>query len=109
MEFQISDQLVKLIPPGSRVLSDNAYLHAALAGRGIDVVPVWSPEVRFLFSAPPAESERRLRALGIGNVALYVNSLNTNYLMSASPFHAALPRRWHVRAQVQEVLYILAP
>ncbi len=109
LEFQIGDQLPQVIPAGTRVLADSAYLHAGLAEKGIDVVPVWSPEVRFLFSVSPEEAERQLRALKIESVAVYPSSLNTNYLASASPFYAALPRRWHLRARVQDLLFILGP
>jgi Dolichyl-phosphate-mannose-protein mannosyltransferase len=108
-EFQISDQLLKYLPPGSRVLSESAYLHAALTGKGIEVVPVWSPEVRFIFSLSPEESERQLRSLRIGSVAYYPNSLNTQYLVSASPFYTALPKRWHVLAEIPGVLFIVVP
>ncbi len=108
-EFQLSDQLTKYLPPGSRVLSDSAHLHAALIDKGIEVVPVWSPEVRFIFSLPPEEAERQLRALHIENLAYYPRSLNTRYLLSASPFYAALPQRWRIRAQVPGSIYLLAP
>jgi hypothetical protein len=108
-EFQVRDQLVHLLPRGYRVLSDSAYLHAALAGTGIEVVPVWSPEVRFLFTAQPEESERRLRDLRIGSVVCYPLSLNMNELTATSPFYAALPERWRALAQIGDFLYVLAP
>ena len=106
-EFQIRDQLARSLPAGPRVLSDNAYLHAALIDKGIEVVPVWSPEVRFIFSLSPEESERQLRSLHIGSVAYYPQSLNTDYLASVSPFYASLPHRWRVLAQVPGFLSIL--
>jgi hypothetical protein len=108
-EFQVSDRLASSLPAGSRILTDSAHLHAALVGKGIDVVPVWSPEVRFIFTASPEESERKLKELGIDRVAFYPRSLNTLYLNSASPFYAALPHRWHVRAQVPGSFYIVGP
>jgi 4-amino-4-deoxy-L-arabinose transferase-like glycosyltransferase len=108
-EFQISDQLAGILPAGSRVLSDNAYLHAALSGKGIEVVPVWSPEVRFIFSSSPEESERQLRSLRIETVAYYPRSLNTSYLASSSPFYASLPRRWRILARAPGLLDILHP
>jgi hypothetical protein len=108
-EFQIRDQLVKILPPGYRVLSDSAYLHAALADSGVEVVPVWSPEVRFLFSSSPAESERRLRELRIGSVICYPKTMNMDFLIATSPFYAALPERWRALAQVGDFLFILAP
>jgi hypothetical protein len=84
-------------------------LHAALIERGIEVVPVWSPEVRFLFSASAEDSEKQLQALGITSVAYYPQSLNTPYLASSSAFYAALPKRWHVLAQVPGFLDVFVP
>jgi Dolichyl-phosphate-mannose-protein mannosyltransferase len=108
-EFQIRDQLVRILPPGYRVLSDSAYLHAALVDAGIEVVPVWSPEVGFIFSSSPEESERQLRALRIGSVVVYPQTMNMGYLTSASPFYAALPERWRALAQVGDFLFVLVP
>ena len=107
-EFQMRDQLARILPVRSRVLSDSAYLHAALADKGIEVVPVWSPEVRFIFSETPENAEHRLRSIGIGSVAYYPQSLNASYLIAASPFYASLPRRWRVLAQAPG-LNILVP
>jgi hypothetical protein len=107
-EFQLRDQLVQILPHGYRVLSDSAYLHAALIDTGIEVVPVWSPEVHFIFSSPPEESEQRLAALHIGSVVLFPQSLNGAFLAAASPFYAALPQRWRVLAH-SGGLYIVVP
>ena len=108
-EFQIRDQLVKILAPGHRVLSDSAYLHAALAGTAVEVVPVWSPEVSFLFSSSAADSEQRLRSLGIGTVVCYPLTMNMAYLTSASPFYASLPEHWRPLAQVGDFLFVLGP
>jgi hypothetical protein len=62
-----------------------------VSDKGIEGVPVWSPEVRFIFSTTPEEADRQLRAVGIGSGALDINSLNTNYLISKFPLYAALP------------------
>lgn len=107
VEFQVRDQFAAFLPAGSRMLSENAGLHAALADKGIDVVPVWSPEVRFLFSATPEEAERQLRALHIESAALYPESLNTQFLVQVSPFYAALPQRWRSRARVPGSFHLL--
>ena len=80
-EFQISDQLAKMLPPGARVLSDSAYLHVALAAKGIEVVPVWSPEVRFIFSVV---------ARGIGTAASLLAHRQHRALSRQSEFE--LPR-----------------
>jgi hypothetical protein len=108
-EAQIGDRLARTLPPGTRILSESAYLHAALEGQGTDVVPVWSPEVSFLFTASPEESERRLAALHIGCVAVYLHSLNTTYLFRASPFFAALPGRSRPLLQIEDLVYFVAP
>jgi hypothetical protein len=108
-EYRFSDRFTKIWPPGTRVLSDNAHLHASLIDKGVEVVPVWSPEVRFIFSLPAAEAEQRLRDLKIVNVAYFPQSLNTRYLVSASPFYAALPQRWRILNQIPNTMYMLIP
>jgi len=108
-EFQIGAQLAEALPKGTRILSDNAYLHAALADKGIDVVPVWSPEARFLFGSRAEEADRRLRELRIETIAYYPQSVNTRYLAGASAFYASLPRRWRAVADVPGVMTIYQP
>jgi hypothetical protein len=109
MEFKLREQLVTTLPRGTRVLSDSAYLHAAVHDFGIEVVPVWSPEVGFLFSAPAEEAERRLAELNIGRIVAYPRSENGVYLASASPLYGSLAQRWRVVAQSAGTLYVLAP
>jgi hypothetical protein len=108
-EYRFGERFTKVWPPGTRVLSDNAHLHASLIDRGVEVVPVWSPEVRFIFSLPAEEAERRLRDLNIVNVAYFPKSLNTRYLVSSSPFYAALPQRWRILTQIPDTMYLLIP
>lgn len=74
--------------PG-RVLTDNAYLHAALSGSGRDVAPVWSPEFAFLFDARRTASDaaRELREHGVGFVVLKPGTFNASYLLGF-PFFA---------------------
>jgi hypothetical protein len=107
VEFQLRDQFAQAIPRGYRLLSDNAYLHAALYDLGIEVAPVWSPEVSFLFSAPPEEADQRLAALHIVSVVWYPASWNAPYLRKASPFFGSLDR-WKVLASTGSMI-ILAP
>jgi hypothetical protein len=107
-EFQVRDQVASIVPAKARILCDSPYLHAALIDKGIEVVPIWSPEVRFLFSLPPEETERRLRSLNIRSVVYNPISLNAGYLASASPFYASLPQRWRVQAQFPGGLEVLA-
>jgi len=108
-EFQIGDRLTRVLPPGTRILSDNAFLHTAMEEQGSDVVPIWSPEVSFLFTVPADEAERRLAALHIGCVAVYPQSMNTAYLITVSPFFAALPSRSRPVLQAGDNVYFLAP
>lgn len=60
------------------VLGPNALLNT----RGARTVPLWSPEVRFLFDATlaPAEIARRLRAAGIGYALLTTGKVNERFL-----------------------------
>jgi hypothetical protein len=86
-------QLARVLRRGTRVLTENAYAHAALAnaGGGCDLVPIWSPEVAFLFDPKldAAEQRRRLRAAGITLLLLYPTSPNTKFLAEASAFYRA--------------------
>ncbi len=98
-------------PLDCRVLTDNAGTHARLVHRGIDVVPVWSPEVRFLFEEQlsPEAMRRRLIASGIRLVEFAPNSLNRPFL-EKSPFYSQDWRNWDLVAQWHEgagLLYFL--
>ena len=109
MEFDLRDELARVVRPGTRVLTDNAYLHAALLEKHIEVVPVWSPELRFLFSPRVSvqEIDHRLQLLGIRTVAYYPRSMNTGYLRTNSLFYAMLPQRWRVLGQEASGFFII--
>ncbi len=76
------------LPVGSAILSDANRHHAFLYGnreiRGrIRILPIWSPEVRFLFEPDMSfeEANFRLRDLGINYVLIGdKDNLNMNYL-----------------------------
>lgn len=57
----------RVLPPGARILSTSPYLGPALIDAGYEVVPLWSPEVEFVFTERPsyAQAQRRLAARGI--------------------------------------------
>ncbi|MBT3378842.1 MAG: hypothetical protein HN742_24740 [Lentisphaerae bacterium] len=80
------------LPKGSRILSGNAYFHAALVETELDVVPVWSPEVAFLFDPQldAAEAAERLRVLGIDYVLFDPGAVNNIYLERYAFFRAYL-------------------
>lgn len=79
---------IKDIPEKSVILSDGAIQHAFLAmnketNKNIRIVPVWSPEVRFLFSGEMTfeNGAKKLRGIGINYVLIGKNgNLNFNYL-----------------------------
>jgi hypothetical protein len=56
--------------------------NALLALNGARTVPLWSPDVRFVFGAslPPPEVARRLRAVDIGFVLINTGSVNQRFL-----------------------------
>jgi hypothetical protein len=117
VEEQFADKLPGILPGGARILCENTYAHAALAGSGYDIVPVWSPEVHFLFDpdrgADAAEEE--LWRLGFRAVLYDRRSGVTPYL-SRFPLFAEGPAAWRVLAEVEDpgdrrvfVLYELPP
>jgi hypothetical protein len=77
------------------VLGPNALLTRA----GARTLPLWSPEVRYLFdpTLPPAEIARRLRAADIGYVLLNTGKVNERFLARSAFFRdpaGTLPRVW---------------
>ena len=73
----------------AKILSDNAYMHAGLLPYGIQLVPVWSPAVGFLFTSNESADVLRARLLrqNIGGLLYSPQSMNTIYLMKF-PFFA---------------------
>ncbi len=62
--------------------------HALLVNQGAAVVPLWSPEVAYLFDAalPPAEIARRLRTAGFGYILLTRGRVNERFLARSAFF-----------------------
>ena len=79
-------------------MSDNAYLHAEAArfGKAAVLVPVWSPEVRFLFDrAESLESQMlRLAKLGITRVTPHGVDSPFGRFFHSYPFFVAVNRDW---------------
>ncbi|MBS0662760.1 MAG: hypothetical protein JSR48_05810 [Verrucomicrobia bacterium] len=70
-DAEVEHHLAKL-PEHGRILSECVSLPRALASADITVVPLWSPEVQWLYDRglPPAEVASRWRATGIRYVVL---------------------------------------
>ena len=81
-------QLPEVLPAGTRILSDDAYIFVGLQNSGVEIVPVWSPEVEFIGDASltPADVRRRLIEHGIRFVIFEVD-LNGRYLSQQVPFY----------------------
>jgi hypothetical protein len=95
-EEALPQLLPEELPTGTRLLAENVFAHAALADTGYDVVPVWSPEVAFLFDkrVDARAAHRRLWELGIRAVVYNPVSLNSDYQRRESPFFRDVPDGW---------------
>ena len=110
-EIYLLDAVKKHVPATFpfRILSDNAYAHVVLSGIGVEVVPIWSPGVRFIFdnSLEPEAIRQRLRSTNIFAVLYYPYSINTQYL-NQFKFYAHDRNNWNpVINQSRYVLYLL--
>lgn len=112
-EHDLPKVLEETLPAWMRILAENARAHAVLVNAGAphELVPVWSPEVAFLFdrTLTPWQQRLRLRERGITAVLFYPDSANTTYLMEASPFYAGDASQWDVRANVRGFYLVCVP
>ncbi|HET6266574.1 MAG TPA: hypothetical protein VFG11_02570 [Acidobacteriota bacterium] len=98
-----------LSPLKTRILSDDAYAHAGLLKYGIEVVPVWSPEVGFIFDPAnsPQQVRNRLNQIGISAVEYDPKGLSSLYLSRAS-FFAEDIRNWRpYKSAGHSTIYLL--
>jgi hypothetical protein len=113
-EELLPELLPPKLPPDARLLAENPFAFAALDGTGYDVVPVWSPEMAFLFDKglDARAAHRRLWDLGIRAVVYNPISLNTYYLQRESPFFKETPAGWEPVVALEgtkTVIYRLPP
>jgi hypothetical protein len=113
-EQLLAERLRHRLPPGSRLLAENVFAHAALAESDYDVVPVWSPEMSFLFDRglDAAAAQRRLWDLGIRAIVYNPSSDNSHFLRRQAPFFQDAPEGWKPLAELegtQTVVYELPP
>ncbi len=110
-ETGLDTALPAVVPPGSRILTDNPFVHSVLTRGGgqYDLVPIWSPEVRFLFDPQldPREQRRRLLERKIATVLVYPGNPNTAFCTARSPFYAQDSGNWKVLGKFRE-LFIIA-
>ena len=99
-EQDVAPFLGTILPRGTRILTENAGAHSMVtrAGDEYDLVPIWSPEVAFLFDRHLGvrEQRRRLRERHITAVLVYTASANTVFCMLDSPFYARDYAQWKV-------------
>lgn len=101
---------IALRAAGSRVLVHS--LHTELATQGARVVPVWSPDVAFLFDPQVGfdAAARRLRALGIDYVAVQTDWINQRYLMKSRFFREAPAARLHLLVDTGDLeFFVILP
>jgi hypothetical protein len=88
---QLATKLNQTHRESAAILTDDFYLIVALQRQsGLKPVPIWSPEVSFIFDrkVPPPEARRRLLANGIEliSVGRGSRSVNNKYLLR-QPFY----------------------
>ncbi len=108
LETRLPGILGRVLPAGSRILSDDAYAHAALQGSPYELVPTWSPEVAFLFdpATEPREARRALLNRGI-TAALFGPQNAMSYFYSKYRYFAEDSRGWALLARSPETGYLL--
>jgi hypothetical protein len=109
-EGGIERLMVDVLPPGTRILGYSPRPHALLTNMGADLelVPVWSPEVAFLFDQDMAPEEQRLRLRGrnIDAALICADPAYTDFCMARSPYYAAFSRRWELRGALDEICWL---
>ncbi|MCX7917101.1 MAG: hypothetical protein N2589_03120 [bacterium] len=84
----------------SRILTDNAYIHSAFVDSQFEIIPVWSPEVYFIFNSSLSENEinEKLKKLKI-NAVLYTNKNLNNIFLNKFPFFDTYVKNWQIIIQ----------
>ncbi len=110
MESELQGLVSRLLPPGTRILSDNAYAHAALRGAAYDLVPTWSPEVAFLFDpgVDTTEARRLLHAHHI-TAGLFTAGSPINYFYRKYRYFTEEPLAWTILAPTATGLLVRLP
>jgi len=103
-------RLFEGVPSGSRCLSDWAGAWVAMRGRGIEIIPVWSPDASVAFDCDTS-SDAIVRDLRANNIqwVLISRIVNLDSLMAQSPLYRALMRSspWRVAESGKFALFFL--
>ena len=96
--------------PVSRILSDNAYAHSVLVDSKFEIVPVWSPEVYFIFenSLSGNEIRKKLKKLNINAVLYYPKNLN-NLFLNQFYFFSEDRKNWQIIFKNDFLIIYLLP
>jgi len=100
-------EVLAQVPAGGRIVSHRHELVPLLAGSGISLVPVWSPEVRFLFDPRLSQNQARdrLAAGGIHHVLLAAPGRSLDLmLLNQFEFFSEGPRHWTLLSQAGGML-----
>jgi hypothetical protein len=85
------EHIIRVLPLGEnrRILTDNGGLPRALADSNIQIVPLWSPEVAFLFdtSLKPQEVARRWQKSGLSFVVIAKASPTKDFIQTHAQWH----------------------
>jgi hypothetical protein len=78
------------LPPAGRIITDNASYPRVFATVGVEVVPLWSPEIAWLFDGglPADELARRWRQSGLRYLVLGKSASGTAFVMKHAQWHA---------------------
>jgi hypothetical protein len=95
--------LPAILPPHSRVLSANPYIHASLANSDLEIVPPWSPEVEFIADPNIAPATARQRLIGAGIMYLVSQpSLSGQFLSQRIPLFRDDMQNWKLIARYDD-------
>ncbi|MBI2516134.1 MAG: hypothetical protein HYV95_04395 [Opitutae bacterium] len=96
--------------PTGKVLSDSAGAQGIFRKAGRELVPLWSPEVAFLFDSNPGENAvERLRALGYSHLLLKRSSISFDFLIRTGAAGRLKGNLKTVRTNDTYLLFALEP
>jgi hypothetical protein len=100
--------LRRVVPPGARFVSQSVYAQVAFFDTDWEVVPIWSPEVRFLFEEelPWPVALARLHALGIVGHVHMTSSTRDGWLVN-QPFFLEAQQHARLVAEVPTLAVIV--